>query len=80
MPRGKQRAAWLDKDTLLIGRDWGAGTMSEAGYPITVREWKRGEPCPFCDDVVEFRVRQAISLSLLRRTQADQFGERHFKR
>jgi prolyl oligopeptidase len=44
LPRGKQHVAWKDKDTLLIGRDWGPGTMSEAGYPITVREWKRGEP------------------------------------
>jgi prolyl oligopeptidase len=44
LPRGKQTAAWVDRDTLLIGRDWGPGTMSEAGYPITVREWKRGEP------------------------------------
>jgi len=44
LPRGKQRVAWLDKDTLLISRDWGAGTMSEAGYPITVRKWKRGTP------------------------------------
>jgi prolyl oligopeptidase len=44
LPRGKQDFAWEDKDTLLIGRDWGPGTMSEAGYPITVREWKRGEP------------------------------------
>ena len=44
MPRGKQTVAWLDKDTLLISRDWGPGTMSEAGYPITVRQWKRGTP------------------------------------
>lgn len=44
IPRGKQRVAWLDEDTLLIGRDWGPGTMSEAGYPITVRKWKRGTP------------------------------------
>jgi prolyl oligopeptidase len=44
LPRGKQTYAWLDKDTLLIGRDWGPGTMSEAGYPITVRKWKRGTP------------------------------------
>ena len=28
----------------MIGRDWGPGTMSEAGYPITVRKWKRGTP------------------------------------
>jgi prolyl oligopeptidase len=44
LPRGKQRVSWVDKDTLLIGRDWGPGTMSEAGYPITVRRWKRGQP------------------------------------
>jgi prolyl oligopeptidase len=44
LPRGKQDVAWMDKDSLLVGRDWGAGTMSEAGYPITVRLWKRGEP------------------------------------
>jgi prolyl oligopeptidase len=44
LPRGKQSVAWLDKDTLLISRDWGPGTMSQAGYPITVREWKRGTP------------------------------------
>jgi prolyl oligopeptidase len=44
MPRGKQEVAWLDQDTLLIGRDWGPGTMSEAGYPVTVRKWKRGTP------------------------------------
>jgi prolyl oligopeptidase len=44
LPRGKQNVAWVDKDTLLISRDWGPGTMSEAGYPITVRQWKRGQP------------------------------------
>lgn len=44
LPRGKQRVDWVDKDTLLIAREWGPGTMSEAGYPITVRKWKRGTP------------------------------------
>lgn len=51
LPRGKQRAVWLDKDTLLIGRDWGPGTMSEAGYPITVRQWKRGQPLDSAKEV-----------------------------
>jgi prolyl oligopeptidase len=44
LPRGKQDVTWMDKDTLLVARDWGAGTMSEAGYPISIRAWKRGEP------------------------------------
>ena len=43
-PRGKQGVAWENKDSLLIARDWGPGTMSESGYPITIRRWKRGEP------------------------------------
>jgi prolyl oligopeptidase len=43
-PRGKQGIAWFDKDTILIGRDWGPGTMSVAGYPIEIRRWKRGTP------------------------------------
>jgi prolyl oligopeptidase len=44
MSRGKQYGSWVDKDTLLIGRDFGAGTMSDSGYPITARVWKRGQP------------------------------------
>lgn len=44
LPRGKQSEEWLDKDTLIIARDWGKGTVSESGYPITIRVWKRGQP------------------------------------
>jgi prolyl oligopeptidase len=44
LPRGKQTVAWTDQDTLLVARDWGPGTMSEAGYPVTIRRWKRGQP------------------------------------
>jgi prolyl oligopeptidase len=51
LPRGKQTVSWVDKDTLLIGRDWGPGTMSEAGYPITVRRWRRGQPMESAEEV-----------------------------
>ena len=51
LPRGKQRVAWVDEETLLIARDWGTGTMSEAGYPITVRQWKRGQPLDSAKEV-----------------------------
>jgi prolyl oligopeptidase len=44
LPRGKQNEAWADKDTLLIAREWGPGTMTESGYPFVVRTWKRGQP------------------------------------
>lgn len=41
----KQGAAWIDNDTLLIGTDWGkdGSTLTESGYPSSVRLWKRGQ-------------------------------------
>lgn len=34
--------SWLDKDTLLVGRDFGEGTLTDSEYPFTTRLWKRG--------------------------------------
>ena len=44
LPKSKQRVSWFDKDTLLVARDWGAGTMTTSGYPFVVKLWKRGQP------------------------------------
>jgi prolyl oligopeptidase len=44
LPKSKQRASWVDKDTLLIARDWGGGSMTPSGYPFIIKQWKRGEP------------------------------------
>jgi prolyl oligopeptidase len=44
LPRSKQGVTWLDKDTLLVARDWGSGTMTKSGYPFIVKAWKRGQP------------------------------------
>lgn len=44
LPKSKQNVAWMDKDTLLLARDWGAGTMTKSGYPFVVKIWKRGQP------------------------------------
>ncbi|HEY1446956.1 MAG TPA: prolyl oligopeptidase family serine peptidase [Caulobacteraceae bacterium] len=40
---GKQRAAWLDADTVLIARDFGPGTMTASGYPFVIKQVKRGQ-------------------------------------
>lgn len=41
-PEAKQGSAWADSDTLLIGTDWGEGSLTESGYPRIVKRWKRG--------------------------------------
>ncbi|HXI87108.1 MAG TPA: prolyl oligopeptidase family serine peptidase [Parvularculaceae bacterium] len=43
VPEAKSQVSWLDKDTLAVGTDWGAGTLTKSGYPRTARLWKRGE-------------------------------------
>jgi prolyl oligopeptidase len=44
LSRSKQSATWVDKDTLLVARNWGPGTMTQSGYPFVVKLWKRGAP------------------------------------
>ena len=50
-PHSKQEMGWEDKDTLLIARDWGAGTLTKSGYPFVVKEWKRGTPVESAKEV-----------------------------
>jgi prolyl oligopeptidase len=38
----KTQMVYKDRDTLLIGTDLGEGSLTDSGYPRTVREWKRG--------------------------------------
>jgi len=43
LPEGKQNVTWVDENTILVARDFGQGTMSSSGYPITVRRLRRGQ-------------------------------------
>ncbi|MFB0980886.1 MAG: prolyl oligopeptidase family serine peptidase [Alteromonadaceae bacterium] len=35
---------WIDKDTTIIGVDFGENTMTDSGYPMVSKIWKRGTP------------------------------------
>ncbi len=43
-PEAKQGLAWAGGDALLVATDWGAGTLTESGYPFVVKRWTRGAP------------------------------------
>lgn len=43
LPESKGQAEWLDRDTLLVARDFGEGSMTTSGYPRTVRRLSRGQ-------------------------------------
>nr|WP_321984530.1 prolyl oligopeptidase family serine peptidase [uncultured Lichenicoccus sp.] len=44
LSRSKQDVDWQDERTLLVARDWGPGTMTDAGYPFVVKRLERGRP------------------------------------
>ncbi len=43
LPEAKSDVTWLDKDTLLVGTDWGDNSLTESGYPYIVKTLKRGQ-------------------------------------
>ncbi|WP_066598959.1 prolyl oligopeptidase family serine peptidase [Sphingobium cupriresistens] len=55
IPTSKQNEDWLDKDTILLARDWGAdaqgGSMTASGYPFVVKTLKRGQPLSSAQEI-----------------------------
>jgi prolyl oligopeptidase len=44
LPEAKLRLDWRDADTLVVGSDFGTGTITRSGYPRIARLWRRGTP------------------------------------
>lgn len=55
MPEAKQNSTWVDHDTLLVATDWGGdgSTLTESGYPSSVRLWKRGQPLDQAKELIK---------------------------
>ena len=51
----KGALSWIDRDTVYVYTDFGAGSMTESGYPRVVKEWKRGTPLDSATVVYEGR-------------------------
>ncbi len=44
LPEAKSEVDWIDADTIFVGTDFGPGSLTDSGYPRTIRRWKRGQP------------------------------------
>lgn len=42
LPEAKSFLTWKDEDTVLVGTDFGPGSLTDSGYPRIVKVWKRG--------------------------------------
>lgn len=42
LPEAKSRVSYKSRNVLLVGTDLGPDSLTNSGYPRTVREWVRG--------------------------------------
>lgn len=53
LPEAKSQISWEDPDTVLVGTDFGAETLTDSGYPRVVKRWRRGTPLADAETVFE---------------------------
>eukprot|EP00750_Incisomonas_marina_P025281 INCI5369.2.p1 GENE.INCI5369.2~~INCI5369.2.p1 ORF type:complete len:528 (-),score=97.57 INCI5369.2:1880-3463(-) len=53
LPEAKTHVSYKTRDVLLVGTDFGEGSLTDSGYARTVREWRRGTPLEDAPQVFE---------------------------
>ncbi|OFZ20024.1 MAG: hypothetical protein A2X94_11730 [Bdellovibrionales bacterium GWB1_55_8] len=56
LQEAKSQAAWVDQNHVLIGSDWGPGSLTDSGYPRQVKLWERGKPASAGSQIYEAEV------------------------
>jgi prolyl oligopeptidase len=44
LPEAKSVVSWRDQDSIWVGTDFGAGSLTTSGYPRVAKLWQRGTP------------------------------------
>jgi prolyl oligopeptidase len=65
LPDAKSSVAWVDADTLLVGTDWGAGSLTDSGYARSVRAWRRGTRLADASTLLEGRQQDVLVASVV---------------
>ena len=72
IPEAKSDTTWFDKDTLLIGTDWGPGSLTESGYPFIVKKLKRGQALAEAVEIYRGKV-EDVAAGALRMDDGDRY-------
>jgi len=70
VPEAKSHVAWLDRDELIVGTDYGPGSLTKSGYPRVLKRWKRGTPLSAAKTVFEGRAEDvSVDPTVMRRPE-----------
>ncbi len=61
LPEAKSSVEWLDENNIYVGTDFGAGSLTDSGYPRVVKQWKRGTPLASAVTVFEGEAKDVAS-------------------
>lgn len=53
LPKAKSSISWIDRNNVYVGTDFGAGSMTDSGYPRLAKIWKRGTSLDKAETVYE---------------------------
>lgn len=53
LPEAKSEVHWIDRDQVFVATDFGAGSLTDSGYPRIVKLWRRGEALAQARTVLE---------------------------
>ena len=56
LPEAKSRVAWRNRDSIYVGTEFGAGSLTSSGYPRIVKEWRRGATIQEAKTIFEGKV------------------------
>jgi prolyl oligopeptidase len=70
LTEAKSEATYLDEDTVLFGTDFGAGSMTDSGYPRIIKVWKRGQPLASARTLFEGKQQDVLSAAAVSHTSA----------
>ena len=68
LPEAKSSVDWIDADTVLVGTDFGPGSLTDSGYPRVVKRWRRGQPLAAAATVFEVQAGDMMAHAAVDRT------------
>jgi prolyl oligopeptidase len=68
LPEAKTQISWYDADTVLLGTDFGDGSLTDSGYPRLVKKWRRGRALADAETVFTADASDVIAAASVDRT------------
>jgi len=68
LPEAKSQVRWIDEEHVYVGSDFGAGSLTDSGYPRVIKRWARGQALADAVTVFEAETQDVMGFVVVDRT------------